>query len=103
MLDEIYGLSYCNEEYMYVISMYTNSHVKGIYAVGHGDCGSVSVYSRELFTFLLLTGAEQFVCVHNHPNGNLVASNGDKKWAQTMRLVAGILHIKFMDHSEILL
>lgn len=28
MLDEIYDLSYCNEEYMYVISMDTAFHIK---------------------------------------------------------------------------
>ena len=31
MLDEIFDLSYCNEEYMYVISMDTAFHIKGIY------------------------------------------------------------------------
>ena len=98
MLDEIYDLSYCNEEYMYVISMDTAFHIKGVYEAGHGDCGSVPVYIRELFTFLLLSGAERFVCVHNHPNGNLVASDGDKKWTQAMKLVANILHIEFTDH-----
>ena len=98
MLDEIYDLSYCNEEYMYVISMDTNFHIKGIYEAGHGDFSSVTIYSRELFTFLLLSGAERFVCVHNHPNGNLEASDGDKKWTQTMKLTANILHIEFTDH-----
>ena len=102
MLDEIFDLSYCNEEYMYVISMDTAFHIKGIYEAGHGDCGSVPVYSRELFTFLLLSGAERFVCVHNHPNGNLVASDGDKKWTQTMKLTANILHIcaKYICRSD---
>ena len=98
MLDEIYDLSYCNEEYMYVISMDTNFHIKGIYEAGHGDCGSVPVYSRELFIFLLLTGAESFVCVHNHPNGMLEASDGDKNWTATMKMVANILHMNFLDH-----
>ena len=98
MLDEIYDLSYCNEEYMYVISMDTNFHIKGIYEAGHGNCGSVPVYSRELFTFLLLTGAERFVCVHNHPNGKLEASEGDKKWTSTMKMVANILNMEFLDH-----
>lgn len=98
MLDEIYDLSYCNEEYLYVVSMDAMCHIKGIYEAGHGNCNSVPVYSRELFTFLLLSGAERFICVHNHPNGILVASEGDKKWTQTMKLIANILHLEFMDH-----
>ena len=88
MLDEIYDLSYCNEEYMYVIPMDTNFHLKGIYQAGHGSYDSVAVYSREMFTFLLLSGAERFVCVHNHPNGNLEASDGDIQWMQNMKVVA---------------
>lgn len=98
MLDELYDLSYCNEEYMYVISMDSAFHIKGIYEAGHGNCNTVPVYSRELFTFLLLSGAEQFVCVHNHPNGYLVASDDDKKWTSAMKMIANILHIDFVDH-----
>lgn len=98
MLDEIFNLSYLNEEYLYVISMDTNFHIKGIYEAGHGNYSSVQVCSRELFTFLLLSGAEKFVTVHNHPNGNLESSEGDKKWTSTMRLCANILHIEYAEH-----
>ena len=38
------------------------------------------------------------MCLHNQPNRNLVASDGDKKWTQTMKLTANILHIEFTDH-----
>lgn len=98
ILDELFELSYLNEEYLYVISLDTAFHIKGIYEAGHGDCSSVAVYSRELFTFLLLSGAEQFVVAHNHPNGILESSDGDKSWTISMNLCANILHIKFLDH-----
>ena len=98
MLDEIYDLSYCNEEYMYVVSMDTNFHIKGIYPAGHGSHDSVAVYSREMFTFLLLSGAERFICVHNHPNGNLEASEGDIMWMENMKAVSSILHLDFADY-----
>lgn len=98
MLDELFELSYSNEEYLYVIAMDTAWNIKGVYEAGHGDCGSVPVYSRELFTFLLLSGAEQFVVAHNHPNGMIEASDGDKKWTAVMNMCANILHIKFAEH-----
>ena len=98
MLDEIFELSYCNEEYLYVIAMDTAWNIKGIYEAGHGDYGCVCVYSRELFSFLLLSGAEQFIIAHNHTNGILEASEGDKKWTMTMNMCANVLHIKFAEH-----
>ncbi len=48
--------------------------------------------------FFLLSGAEQFVVAHNHPNGILESSDGDKSWTISMNLCANILHIKFLDH-----
>ena len=98
MLDELFELSYLNEEYLYVISMDSAWNIKGIYEAGHGDCSNVPVYNRELFTFLLLSGAEQFVVAHNHPNGMLESSDGDKKWTMAVNLCANILHIKLLDH-----
>lgn len=98
MIDEIYELSYLNEEYLYVVSMDTNFHIKGIYEAGHGYFKGVQVYSKELFTFLLLTGAERFVVFHNHPNGMLEASDGDKKWTMSMNMCANILNIEMLDH-----
>lgn len=98
MLDELFEMSYLNEEYLYVISMDSAWNIKGIYEAGHGDCSTVPVYNRELFIFLLLSGAEQFVIAHNHPNGMLESSDGDKKWTIAVNLCANILHLKLLDH-----
>ena len=98
MLDEIFYLSYLNEEYMYVISLDSGSHIKGVYELAHGCHNSVTAYSKELFIFLLLSGATQFVIVHNHPSGVLEASEEDKKWTASMQMSANILHIDFLEH-----
>lgn len=98
MLDEIFYLSYLNEEYMYVVSLDSGSHVKGVYELAHGCHKFVTAYSKELFTFLLLSGATQFVVVHNHPSGILEPSEQDKKWTASMQMSANILHIDFLEH-----
>ena len=97
MLDEMYDLSWLNDEYVYVISMDTGFHIKGVYELGHGNYNTVSAYNRELFIFLLLTGAEQFVIVHNHPNGELEASESDKLCVINMNMCAKILNLKFAE------
>lgn len=98
LLDEIFDLSYCNEEYMYVVSMDTGGHIKGIFELGHGDYEKVPGFNRELYIFLLLSGAEAFYIAHNHPNGVLEPSKGDMECTNLMIMCANVLHIEFLDH-----
>jgi DNA repair protein RadC len=71
-------LRYAPEEYVYVIALNTPGDIIGLFEVSHG-CINASICSpREIFIRLLLCGAAQFICVHNHPSGNTIPSNNDK-------------------------
>lgn len=69
--------------------------VKGIFICAIGNHCSVPVYNRNLIDFLVLSGSERFIIVHNHPNGNLQASDEDKQWIPLHKQFAETIGMEF--------
>ncbi len=98
MFNSIFKLNVANEEYCYVLALSASLEFKGVYQVSHGSHNKSETGLRELFTFILLSGAEQFYVAHNHPGGSLKPSDDDKGITLQMQMCAGLLHVDFQEH-----
>ena len=67
----------------------------GILQLSIGDYKSCMIYSRATATFLLLSGARRFIVIHNHPSGQLKASDADVANKLMIESMANLLEIEF--------
>lgn len=84
-------------EKMYVIAMDIDMYLIGIFELSKGNHVECNVYMKELFMFLLLSGASNFMLVHNHPNGYDGFSKKDIDVLQTASSYAEFFNIKLED------
>lgn len=90
-----------SSEHIYALSLTYGLIPKGIIQVGVGTCDGCEANLRDLAIGLLLTGAEQFICFHNHPGGNKNISNADIELTQKYKAIGDLIGIEFIKHIMI--
>lgn len=90
-----------SSEHIYSLSLTYGLIPRGIIQVGVGKCDSCEANLRDLAIGLLLTGAEQFMCFHNHPGGNKNISNADIELTQKYKAIGDLIGIEFIKHIMI--
>lgn len=90
-----------SSENIYALSLTFGMNPKGIIHVASGKCDSCDADLRGLAIGLLLTGAEQFICFHNHPGGNKAITDKDIQLTKTYREIGDLIGIKFLNHIMI--
>ena len=70
----------------------------GINTVAMGGVSETTVDIRMVLQAALLANASSIVCVHNHPSGNWLPSNGDDLVTYKIWKAAKILDIEMVDH-----
>lgn len=83
-------------EHIYVIAYDEKDQLLGICKIADGDLGSVDLDKRKLITFLILSGATQFIVEHNHPNGNSTPSQGDKFVEGSLKTLGMMFDLKYL-------
>ena len=68
----------------------------GVYELSHGSTKATPV-TKEIFTFLLLCGADQFVAAHNHPSGSLKMSQEDDAFTSMVNGQIWFDDLKFLE------
>lgn len=66
------------QEGCWVIAVTTQMTIIDIYQVALGTLDSVNIHPRDVFRHLVAHNAYGFILCHNHPSGNLTASNADQ-------------------------
>lgn len=66
-------------EKLYIICLNNNLSVLGIAKLSEGTESSSLCSFSQIMTILSLTGCQRFALVHNHPCGNTLPSEADKK------------------------
>ena len=97
MLNKCFHMDILNEEYAYVISFDNALNCLGVFELSHGTVTNTFVCNQELYTFLLLTGAEQYIVAHNHPSGNLEISDADKRNTDNVNAFSVFLNINMIE------
>ena len=101
MLNKNLKVDKLSSENIYALSLTYGMIPRGIIHVSSGKCDSCDVNIRDLAIGLLLTGAEQFICFHNHPGGNREISVSDLKLTEQYRTLGKIIGIEFLKHIMI--
>ena len=86
------------QEYFYAIYLDTKGHYLDKKCLFIGTINNSVIHPREIFKEAYLLSANSFICVHNHPSGDVSPSKEDI--LVTKKLVdLGIIHgIKLIDH-----
>lgn len=80
----------------YIIAFYAGELLGG-FLQSKGSISSCSVFERNLFTFLLLIGADSFYSIHNHPSGSYYPSEGDIETTEKLTTLSDLFEIAFLD------
>ena len=98
MMNKCFNMNRLNEEYVYVLAFNWNMDLTGIYELSHGTSKNSTITNKELHIFLLLSGADQFIIVHNHPNGTLEISDDDNMITSDINAFSTLLGINMIEH-----
>lgn len=86
------------QEEFKVLLLNRANEVIGIYSMSKGGISGTIVDVKLLFAVTLKCNASGIIVAHNHPSGNLKASEQDKKITKQIKEAAKILDIQFLDH-----
>lgn len=88
-------------EYVYALSLTYDLTPRGIIFVAAGTAEGCEVNLKDLAIGLLLTGAEQFMCFHNHSGGCKQISYDDRTLTDFYVDLGRTIGIEFMEHIMI--
>ena len=97
MLESCFRLQHKAEEHVIVIGVNKRLHPVAIFEVAHGGSSHCKHSPKELFTRVLLSGAEGIIIAHNHPSGNTEPSSSDFNTCERIRLASETLGIDLVD------
>ena len=84
-------------EHFVVIALDASNRILGT-TVLTGTTNMCSVYPKNVFAFLLVSGATSFIVAHNHPGGTLVASDADWEITKKLYRIGDDMDIPLLDH-----
>ena len=85
-----------DEEYVYILSLDTQMQPIGIFQVSHGTASTSYCNKREVALFLVLSGANNFILLHNHPSGVVKMSEDDMASINEIQKVATTLGVNYV-------
>jgi DNA repair protein RadC len=91
------NLSDKTKEEFWVILMKKNT-VTGVEQLHQGGLDSAVVDIRLLMKRLLEKNVTGFIIAHNHPSGNLTASQSDKDLTKKIKEAAQLMNLQLLDH-----
>lgn len=101
MLNDIFLMNKRTCEVAYVVALDHSKMPKGVCKIGHGGSDSTNVPLENLFTFLLLSGANAFVVVHNHISNIPYPSFEDKIITSRITNLSEMFAMEFLGHMII--
>ena len=86
------------QERFVAISLDVKNHPVGWSTQAIGSTGDCPVDVSALLRFVLLTGGNQLVCIHNHPSGEVAPSTDDLVLTDRVREAATLIGLRLLDH-----
>jgi DNA repair protein RadC len=74
------------------------NEVIGYFKVSSGGTAATIMDAKVIFTQALQSGAHSIILAHNHPSGNLQASEQDMKLTKQLVNAGSVLDIRVLDH-----
>lgn len=88
------GLNECFK----ILLLNQSNKVKGIYPLSSGGITGTMVDMRILFAIILKTLSVGIILAHNHPSGQLKASEADKQLTKKIQQASLLFDVKVLDH-----
>lgn len=89
-------MNLADEEYVYILSLDMQMQPIGIFQVSHGTASTSYCNKREVALFLVLSGANNFILLHNHPSGVVKMSEDDMASINEIQKVATTLGVNYV-------
>ncbi len=87
-----------NKEHFIALFLDTKNRIIGEEVVSVGTLNASIIHPREVFCSAIKASASSVVIVHNHPSGDSLPSDEDKKITKMLCNAGEILGIKVLDH-----
>lgn len=86
------------QEYFYAIYLDSNKKIIKDKLLFMGTLNNSVVHPREVFKEAYLVSASSFICIHNHPSGNVLPSNEDICITNKLKEIGMMMGIPLVDH-----
>ena len=87
-----------DHEHVWVLSLANNNKILNIELVSLGAINETTLQPMQVFRIAIMKGAVRLIMVHNHPDGELEPSEGDKDVTDRMIQVGNIVDVEVLDH-----
>lgn len=86
------------QENLIVICLNSKNQVVAYSEISKGNVNTCYIEISNIFKPILISNANKFILVHNHPSGDSTPSGFDLKLTQDIKNAAKIMMIDFLDH-----
>ena len=87
-----------NQECFYCLYLDSNKKVLKEKKLFMGTINHSIVHPRDVFKEAYIQNATAFICIHNHPNGNVTPSKDDLITTERLNQIGIMMGIKLVDH-----
>jgi len=87
-----------NQEYFYCLYLDSSKKVLKEKLLFMGTVNQSMVHPRDIFKEAYAVNATAFICVHNHPTGDVRPSREDRIVTQRLNEIGELMGIKLVDH-----
>lgn len=91
-------LSDLNHEQFWIMLLNNANKVIKLEKIGIGGLSGTTADPKKIFKSALENNAASIMLCHNHPSGNIIPSEADKRITNTIVKAAHFLEIKILDH-----
>lgn len=87
-----------DKEHVVVVLHNTRLRVLGWHLVAMGSLNACEAHPREILRPALIGAAYGFTVLHNHPSGEVVPSDADRRFTSRLKQGAEVLGVHLLDH-----
>lgn len=87
-----------DKEYFYSIGLTRSNTIRYLDLISVGSLTATIAEPREIFRMAIHKAVGGIIIAHNHPSGNLIPSEADKKLTKNIKDAGNIIRIPLIDH-----
>ncbi len=91
-------LEKATEEHIILICLNNKNQIVAYSEVAKGGTNFCNLDIKSIFKTILLSNSSKFILVHNHPSGDIKASERDLKVTKQLEQASQLMNIQFLDH-----
>lgn len=91
-------LKYEKQEHFYVLYLDSKKNIIDEKLLFKGTVDTSNTHPREIFKEAFLLSSSAFICIHNHPSGDVTPSKKDIEFTNILIKSSKIMGITFLDH-----